>query len=333
MNAYEGYILRCNKRNAEFTFPAINNTNKNKVFEHESVVVPLSEYLSEFEHNRSWNLIGNPYPCYYDSRHMDFTAPITVWNRYNRCYDAYSPVDDSYILHPAQSFFVQRPVGQATITFDKAGRQKNATVQDLQANARRSDATNSHRKIFNVLMSDGTIENHTRFVVNSNASLAYELDKDASKFIADDNTAMLVYTVEDGVKYAINERPMADGIINIGFYAPMDGDFTLSLNTTEQEPLILIDRETNTETTLSEEYHFTAQAGYNDNRFTIILGGATGIGSINAENGTISANSPYAVYTTDGRLVGNYNAGTTTNLSKGIYIINSKDVKRKIVVK
>lgn len=333
MNAYEGYILRCNKRNAEFTFPAINNTNKNKVFEHESVVVPLSEYLSEFEHNRSWNLIGNPYPCYYDSRHMDFTAPITVWNRYNRCYDAYSPVDDSYILHPAQSFFVQRPVGQATITFDKAGRQKNATVQDLQANARRSAATNSHRKIFNVLMSDGTIENHTRFVVNSNASLAYELDKDASKFIADDNTAMLIYTVEDGVKYAINERPMADGIINIGFYAPMDGDFTLSLNTTEQEPLILIDRETNTETTLSEEYHFTAQAGYNDNRFTIILGGATGIGSINAENGTISANSPYAVYTTDGRLVGNYNAGTTTNLSKGIYIINSKDVKRKIVVK
>lgn len=333
MNAYEGYILRCNKQNANFTFPAINNTNKNKVFEKESVVMPLGEYLSEFEHNRSWNLIGNPYPCYYDTRRMNFTAPITVWNRYNQRYDAYSPVDDSYILHPAQSFFVQRPVDQASITFDKAGRQKNATVQNLQANAIRRAAANSHRKIFNVLMSNGTVEDHTRFVVNGNASLAYELDKDASKFIADDNAAMLVYTVEDGVKYAINERPMADGVINLGFFTPADGDFTLSLNTAEQEPLVLIDNETNTETALSGEYHFTAKAGYNDTRFSIVFGEATGISTINADNGAISANSPYVVYTIDGRLVGNYNAGTTANLSKGIYVINSKDVKRKIVVK
>ena len=333
MNAYEGYILRCNKQNANFTFPAINNTNKNKVFEKESVVMPLGEYLSEFEHNRSWNLIGNPYPCYYDTRRMDFTAPITVWNRYNQRYDAYSPVDDSYILHPTQSFFVQRPVDQATITFDKAGRQKNANVQTIQANARRRAAANSHRKIFNVLMSNGIVEDHTRFVVNGNASLAYELDKDASKFIADDNAAMLVYTVEDGVKYAINERPMADGVINLGFYTPADGDFTLSLNTAEQESLVLIDNETNTETALSGEYHFKAKAGYNDSRFSIVFGEATGISTINVENGAISANSPYAVYTIDGRLVGNYKAGTTANLSKGIYVISSKDVKRKIVVK
>lgn len=333
MNAYEGYILRCNKQNANFTFPAINNANKNKVFEKESVVVPLGEYLSEFEHNRSWNLIGNPYPCYYDTRRMDFTAPITVWNRYHKRYDAYSPIDDSYILHPAQSFFVQRPVDQAAITFDQAGRQKNATVQNLHANARRRVAANSNRKIFNVLMSDGTVEDRTRFVVNGNASLAYELDKDASKFIADDNTAMLIYTVENGVRYAINERPMADGIINLGFYAPTDGDFTLSLNTLEAESIILIDRETNTETAMSGEYHFTAKAGYNDSRFAIIFGEATGIETINAENGSISTDTPYCVYTIDGRLVGNYNSGTTANLSKGIYVISSKDVKRKIVVK
>lgn len=333
MQAYEGYILRCNKQNADFTFPAINNTNKNKVFEKESVVMPLGEYLSEFEHNRSWNLIGNPYPCYYDTRRMDFTAPITVWNRYNQRYDAYSPVDDSYILHPAQSFFVQRPVDQAAITFDKAGRQRNATVRKLQANARRRAAANSHRRIFNVLMSNGIVEDRTRFVVNGNASLAYELDKDASKFIADDNAAMLVYTVEDGVKYAINERPMADGIINIGFYAPTDGDFTLSLNTAEEESLILIDHEANTETSLSGEYHFTAKAGYNDSRFTIMFGDATGISTINVDNGTVSANAPYTVYTIDGRLVGNYSAENEATLSKGIYVINSKDVKRKIVVK
>lgn len=333
MNAYEGYILRCNKQNADFTFPAINNINKNKIFEKESVIIPLNEYISEFEHNRSWNLIGNPYPCYYDTRRMEFTAPITVWNRYNRRYDAYSPVDDAYILHPAQSFFVQRPVDQTSITFDKAGRQTDPMVQPFQANARRRATANSHRKIFNILMSNGTLEDHTRFVINADASLAYELDKDASKFIVDDNTAMLVYTVEDGVKYAINERPLLDGIINIGFYAPADGEFTLSLNTDETESFVLIDHETNTETALSGEYHFTAKAGYNDSRFTIMFGEATGISAINVDNGTISSNSPYTVYTIDGRLVGSYNAGSTANLSKGIYIINSKDVKRKIVVK
>lgn len=333
MNAYEGYILRCNKQSAEFTFPAINNTNKNKVFEKESVVMPLGEYLSEFEHNRSWNLIGNPYPCYYDTRRMNFTAPITVWNRYYQRYDAYSPVDDSYILHPAQAFFVQRPVDQASITFDKAGRQKDETVQPLSAQAKQTTAMKASRRIYNVMLSDGTTEDRTRFVVNGKASLAYELDKDASKFITDDNAAMLVYTVEDGVKYAINERPVADGVINLGFYTPADGDFTLSLNTAEQESLVLIDNETNTETALSGEYHFKAKAGYNDSRFSIMFGEATGISTINVENGAISANSPYAVYTIDGRLVGNYDAGTTANLSKGIYVINSKEVKRKIVVK
>lgn len=333
MNAYEGYILRCNKQDADFTFPAINNTNKNKVFEKESVVMPLGEYLSEFKHNRSWNLIGNPYPCYYDTRRMDFTAPITVWNGYYRRYDAYSPVDDSYILHPAQAFFVQRPVDQASITFDKAGRQKDATVQTIQTNAKRRAVNYSHRKIFNILMSNGTVEDHTRLVVNNNASVAYELDKDASKFIADDNAAMLVYTVENGVKYAINERPMADGVVSLGFYANEDGNYSLSLNTKEEDNIILIDHETKTETALSGEYHFTAKTGYNDSRFTIMFGEATGINTINVDNGTISANSPYAVYTIDGRLVGSYNAGSTVNLPKGIYVISSKDVKRKIVVK
>lgn len=333
MNAYEGYILRCNKQNAYFTFPAINNTNKNKVFEKESVVMPLGEYLSEFEHNRSWNLVGNPYPCYYDTRRMDFTAPITVWNRYYRRYDAYSPVDDSYILHPAQSFFVQRPVDQASITFSKEGRQKDATVHPIQSVASRAAAIRSDRKIFNVSMGSEMGEDHTRFVINSSASRSYELDKDASKFISDDNATMLVYTVEDGVRYAINERPMADGTVGIGFYAPAEGDFSLSVNTATEEPLVLIDHETNTETALSGEYRFTSKAGYNDSRFTILFGEATGISVFRADNGSISAGSPCVVYTIDGRLVGNYDAGTIDGLSKGIYVISSKEGKRKIAVK
>ena len=340
MHAYEGYILKCNKRDAEFTFPAINNANKNKIFEKESVVMPLGEYLSEFDHNRSWNLIGNPYPCYYDTRRMDFTAPITVWNRYYNRYDAYSPIDDEYILHPAQSFFVQRPVGQASITFDKAGRQKDATVQALPAQARTLVAGNMDRKVYNVVISNGQAEDRTRFVINSEASCAYELDKDASKFIDDNNTSILVYTVENGVKYAINERPMENGIIGLGFYAPTDGDYTLSLNTLYGATITLIDHETNIETALADSYHFNAVAGFNDARFTLMFGEATGISTIgnqgsvfNIENGMVSGNVPYSVYTIDGQLVGNGDAGSRMKLTKGVYVINSKNVNRKVVVK
>lgn len=54
MHAYEGYILKTNNKDyPDFIFPAINNSNKNKIFEKGSAVVPLGEYLSEFEHNRS----------------------------------------------------------------------------------------------------------------------------------------------------------------------------------------------------------------------------------------------------------------------------------------
>lgn len=339
MHAYEGYILKCNMDKAEFTFPAINNGNKNKVFEAGNVVMPLGEYIGEFEHNRSWNLIGNPYPCYYDTRKMDFTAPITVWN--GRSYDAYSPVDDEYILRPTEAFFVQCPVDCNSFTFNSSGRQKDSEVQPLQARMKNNgESGSSVRRVYNITMSDGVVEDRTRFVMNENASRSYELDKDASKFVDGDNTQMLVYTIENGVKYAINERPLANGIVGLGFFAPTDGEYTLTLDMQHDENIILVDNETKTQTELSEGYRFSASAGYCDTRFTIVVGGTTGISNISQENlrisienGLVSADMPYSVYTIDGRLVGDFAAGVTAVLAKGMYVVSSKDVKRKIVVK
>lgn len=334
MHAYEGYIFRCNKNDAEFTFPAINNANKNKIFEKESVVMPLGEYLSEFEHNRSWNLVGNPYPCYYDTRYMDFTSPITVWNRYNKRYDAYSPIDDSFILRPTQAFFVQRPVNQSSITFNKEGRQNNNSVREMSASSiRHKTPCLDSRKIFNLILSGDTMEDRTRIVINSEATCSYELDKDASKFFTDDNTSVLVYTLHNGVKYAINERPLSDGLVNLGFYAPSAGEYTLSLDMLESEDVILIDNVEKKETPLSGEYHFSAAAGFNDSRFTICFGPTTGIDSIIADSGMTDSNVLKAVYTTDGRFVGNYSDEEISALPKGIYIVSSKDANRKIVVK
>lgn len=337
MHAYEGYILKCNNNEyADFVFPAINNSNKNKVFEKGDVIVPLGRYPSEFEHNSSWNLIGNPYPCYYDTRFMDFTAPISVWNRYNSRYDAYSPVDDSFILHPAQAFFVQCPVNKSNITFDKEGRQKYATVRSMN-NAPRRIASN--REIYNVYLQSGDNEDRTRFVFNDDASRSYELDKDASKLIADGNSSLLIYTVENGVKYAINERDLADGTVHLGFYAPEDGEYRLSLESNATETATLIDHENDIHSSMIGDYVFKAKAGYNDARFALVFG-QSGIIEVDNDNikidvndGLVSANVRCNVYTIDGRMVGTCDADNTINLAKGIYVISGNNVTRKIVVK
>ena len=160
LNAGEGYILQSSRyignnwQDASlFHMNAVNNTNKNNIFRTTDVIVTLNEYESEFAHNRSWNLIGNPYPCYYDTRFMDFEAPITVWNMRSSTYEAYSPSDDSYILCPGEAFFVQRPVANGNIVFSKDGRQTNRDVRALESNARanivsRNTAT---RTIINLL--------------------------------------------------------------------------------------------------------------------------------------------------------------------------------------
>lgn len=338
MHAHEGYILKCSADKTTIWFPAMNNGNKNKTFERNDAVVALNEYVSEFEHNRSWNLVGNPYPCWYDTRFMDFTAPITVWNRYNSRYDAFSPVDDSYVLHPAEAFFVQRPVEQAAITFAADGRQTNATVRTLEA-PRRAPAVGRSRTLYNMELTGDAGTDHTRLVINSLASTAYELDKDAAKLIEADNTSLLLYTLDDGVRYAINERDMSNGIVALGCYLPADGDYTLSLTTPQGETATLLDRLTGHSTTLPGDYTFSASAGTVDNRFELAFT-RTAVTDVNSDNerftvedGTVTANTPCTIYAIDGRCVGTCTPGTPVALPKGIYVISGKNVNHKIVVK
>lgn len=341
MNAYEGYILRCDKEYAEFTFPAINNGNKNKIFEKDNAIVQLNDYVSEFEHNRSWNLIGNPYPCYFDSRFIDFTAPITVWNRYENRYDAYSPIDDDYILHPVQAFFVQKPIDRSDITFNKEGRQKTSEARSFNIKSRTQVNKSNNRSVYNLyLIQDNRRKDKTRVVINEQASNEYELDKDASKFFDNNNKSLLLYTIQNGLKYAINERPFGEGIVNLGVFAPEDGTYTFSISAPSGKDVVLVDNENNITTMFNEDYTCHVKAGYNDKRFQIILGSTTAINSIDNNsdeiiigNSEISANIPFSIYSFDGRLIGNFLPGSICHLSKGVYVINSKDVKRKVVVK
>lgn len=306
-----------------FRMKAINDTHKNDIFTTTDVNVALSEYKSDYAHNRSWNLIGNPYPCYYDTRFMNFTAPITVWSTKNSTYTAYSPVDDSYILRPGEAFFVQRPVDVSSITFSKDGRQTTSTARTIEASeakAMRAPSASTKRTLINLTLSDGENTDKTRIVLNAEAEMDYEMDKDASKFLSTDANVPQIYTTQNGVDYAINERPIAEGTVNVAVRVNANGTHAISLaNEVEGYTLTLEDKLTGKTVSLTDEgaYEFSTTSDDAADRFVLHIsnGSTTGINAINSDRN--DAHSTY--YTIGGQRI-------SQPTEKGVYIKDNKKV-------
>ena len=284
LEAGKGYIMHCynpaSNEMAAFTVtPLKSSLNRQLIFSAENREIELEEMPSEFSHNSSWNFIGNPYPSYYDSRYMDLSAPFIVWNSATQNYEAFSPADDDYILSPGEAFFLQRPVEQPSVTFLAEGRQTNENVRDMDASgARAFDA--GVRKVFNFTLSNGESSDRTRVVINPEASALYEVSCDASKFSNSDPTVSQLYTLYGNVKYAINERPMLSGVVNLGVYCSVDGEYSIALGKNSAEGVVLCDHVTGVTVSLSdgESYTFSAKAGTYNDRFTLHFAGeATGI--------------------------------------------------------
>ena len=332
LNAGEGYIIQSSRYvgtswqdYSGFKINAINNVNKNNIFTSNDVNVTLNEYQSEFAHNRGWNLIGNPYPSYYDTRYMDFTAPITVWNIKNNTYTAYSPVDDSYILCPGEAFFVQCPVDKKVINFDKNGRQTNRTARtlDAQAMTKANNLNEVKRIVVNLTLSDDKNTDYTRVVFNDQSSMDYEMNKDANKFISPDASVPQLYSYHKNVNYAINERPLAEGVVTLYAKTPSKTIYTIALqDEIGGYKIVLEDKELNKRVVLNSEtkYMFNANSANNANRFKIYLQSETT--SIDNVIQTEGIENTEGTYTISGVKV-------TEPLNKGIYIQNGK----KIIIK
>ena len=197
LTAGQGYIFRCNA-NAVVSFPAEASVHA-QVFNTDDVIIALNAFEAAASANKSWNFVGNPYPCYYDIYYMDFTAPITVWT--GSTYKAYSIVDDNFVLRPMQSFFVQKPDAVDNIVFHKEGRQLTTSINHDAALARafRTPAkatTAVSRRFFNLQMIGDEMEDETRLVINDNASLGYEIERDASKFMSFEPNVPQIFTLD-----------------------------------------------------------------------------------------------------------------------------------------
>lgn len=340
LQAGKGYIMQCYKPNdkngnydaAQFTVrPLTTTVNRQQIFNADNRTVALEEHLAEFEHNRSWNLIGNPYPSYFDTRFLDFGAPFMVWNSNNQNYEAYSPVDDSYILAPAEAFFVQRPVDQENITFLKDGRQTDryarTLVEEEPASApqriRAAYDSNAHtaaqRTVFNItLAKDGQQADRTRVVINEAATMQYDLSRDAAKFTGTEPAVSQIFTINGATRYAINERPLNNGQALLGLHFGTDGTYTIGLSNQPDGQVTLEDRLTGTRLQLNGTagYSFTAKAGDSTDRFVLHFDAvATGINAATANE----ADRNDDTYTLDGRKVNNPTA-------PGLYIKGGKKV-------
>ena len=308
-----GFIFQTAKA-AYSKFTAQDNASKQYILSNREFVKALEANPSGVNANKGWNLVGNPWQTYYNIHKLNFTAPITVWNADNRNYAAYSIIDDDYAIKPLEAIFVQCPDEVNSISFPIDGRQLTDVIESQ--NAARA-ATQSERRLIDVVLSDGELTDKTRFVMNPQALVDYELERDASKFFSMDAAMPQLYTIEQGQPLAINERPEADGTVKLGFRVAKDGQYTISAPRNQFKNIVLLDTETGLETDLSstDGYAFSAQAGTCDSRFQLRVGGVvvTGVQSV-----AVAQQQTGEAYNLNGQRV--------SEPQKGLYIVNGKKV-------
>lgn len=304
----KGYIFRINN-GGSVELPATEETH-NAIFRSDAISTPLKEYAAVESANAGWNFVGNPYPCFYDIYHMDFAAPITVWNISNRTYNAYSAADDEFVLMPSQAFFVQKPSLVDAITFNPAGRQINKTIDHSALAMRRAARSKQvQRKLVDVALTCADRADRTRVVVNANASDDFCADNDAVKMMAYEGTPQ-IYTIAGADQLAVNEGAHLGGSVALGMYLPADDAYTIAVDRDELGAKLL-----DYGVEVEMPYTFSAAEGYQDDRFTLTFEApTTGINTVATD-----ADADNAIYTIDGRRVSN-------TAQKGIYIQNHKKI-------
>ena len=297
--AGQGFIFQASK--ADYVvFTAQDNASKQNIVSNSEFVMQLAANESETAANKGWNLVGNPWQTYYNIHKLNFTAPITVWNGSNRTYEAYSIQDDDYALTPNQAFFVQCPDEITEISFPTDGRQLSSEITD-QNGVKAFAPVASTRQLIDLTLTSGDLSDRTRVVLNEDASQAFEMTRDAQKMMSMDASVPQLFSVEaDGMEYAINERPVAEGAVQLGFSAAQAGVYTIAATRCQAATLILEDIQTGAKTDLTQEgYTFTADAGRDTQRFVLRLGRgdtATGVDGIDTK-----ASEPAAIYDLGGR--------------------------------
>ena len=306
----EGFIIQCSNY-SEFTFKASSGA-QNMIFGNNDKNLFLNEIKGENPFDDSWNLSGNPYPCFFDASYIDFDGPITLWN--GNSYNAINLSDDNYIFAPYEAFFIQKSEYDF-MKFNALGR--NTTCSLISPISKVSGVT--ERKIINFEISGNNMSDRCRVVINPDANIDYEKGKDAAKFNPLEKMVPQIFTLDiNGNAYAINERPIADGNITMIANISTKGIYNLSyLNDSDDILIKVIDQRSGK--SLNSNYEFEA----NDNEtivFNIIINKTA-----NSVNST--SKSDISIISEAKKIIVNTMIGSAIN----IYNINGALIKSDII--
>ena len=349
IKAGTGFIVQASDATT-LTFRAMDNESKQYVVSNEEFIKALEANPSEILSNRGWNLVGNPWQCYFNIHTLNFTAPITVYDVSKKTYTAYSIIDDDYAIRPNEAFFVQCPEGTEYISFPETGRQLTSEITNQSSAPAKRTAAMGSRQLVDVAISAGDLTDKTRVVLNEAALMEYETACDASKFFTMDAGVPQIYTLDsEATEYAINERPVGNGNVQLGVVIAASGKHTISMPRNDAKTVVLIDHVAGTTHDLSlGEYTFTAEAGTYNGRFTLSISKAhtTAIDEATATDFTVKsvenaivvsgAEGMVTVFTIDGRKVAEQESkGSVTfgNLLEGSYLVRTVNGTSKVTVK
>lgn len=270
--------------------------NKTIVEGETAATVPTTFYDGNLGNNhKGWNLIGQPYLSKFAGSDVGINY-ITTWNG-----SAYVGRTNNLVgsLNPFEAFFVQ--VGNtAPISFSLSGRQAVRSV--VQQNLKQSLQLN---------MANNSGTDFSTLIFDNELSSDYEIGQDLEKWITTTVAKPQIYTVLNDVKYAYNALPISNAInLPVGYFSKTGGASTISasnVNVAGLSKLLLVDNQTGASTDLlNESYNFTADAGTNNSRFSIIPQRISTNNQVKIEN-----NKPYAFVQQSKLTIKNLSQNTT----------------------
>lgn len=282
LKANTGYIIQFNSGDGMADAFTTKTGDMKALLNRASVTIPLNTYASANVMDANWNFVGNPYPAYYSVERLfadGLDATVTVWSPDLNNYEYYTQDDKDVYLTPLTAFFVQKKT--SNLVFNPEGRVAALPRETQAASALRSV---DNRQVVNLLLAGEKASDRTRVVFNEEASMEYEIGLDAAKFSSPNKDAASFYSLDkDGNRLAINERPVADGVVRLGCVLPAKGSYTISLKEKIGKGIQLVDKQTGAVCDLNQEaYTFEAEAGTLSDRFELRSNVVTSVEAIDA---------------------------------------------------
>ena len=247
-NPGQGYSIKRGTNTGNISFTGTLNTNDSGV----NVVLNTS--------GNRFNLLGNPYTSYISSAtflnnevSISDTKTLWVWNQTLSTNGAYETknIANDFKIAPSQGFFVQANTGGGTFNFAESNQVHNGTDTFQKTSTKK----------FNIILSDGTINNYATVYYLNNATTGLDVGYDGEMFSGTANPfAIYTHLVSDNQnkKYQIQSLPdnnYENMIIPIGLNVAAGKEITFSLkdlNLPTNINVFIEDKQTNTVKLLDE---------------------------------------------------------------------------------